>query len=473
MILDIIKPLFKEIDVKINTLNVFEIFKNDDLPFFLDSGIKHKEIGRYSFIGSKPFLTFKSKGNCIQIKNSKETKNFTGDSFKELSSLLKKYNIKNNTKYPPFQGGIVGFFSYDMGRLIEDLPDTNDDDLNIPDCYLGFYDRGISIDCINNKIYVFATGLPFKNEQRIKKAKKDIQELQNKILKFKNNTKIKESSFIKNEKIKKHFESKEYCDVIQKTIDYIAAGDIFQANISQRFSVRLEVSPWDLYKKLRKINPAPFAAYLDFKELQIVSSSPERFIKISDSKIETRPIKGTRPRGRNKEEDLKLKNELINSEKDKSELVMIVDLERNDLGRVCNIGTVNVDELFRLEEYATVYHLVSTITGELKNGYNVVDTLKATFPGGSITGAPKIRAMEIIEELEPVKRGIYTGSIGYLGFNNQSDLNIVIRTFVIKNGRAYFQAGGGIVADSKPLDEYEETLHKAKALKQVLYSDGE
>ncbi len=265
-----------------------------------------------------------------------------------------------------------------------------------------------------------------------------------------------------------HFDRASYRRAVQQCKDYIAAGDIFEVNMTQRFACPISVTPWQLYCRLRRINPAPFAAYLNFPELTVASASPERFLQVRGRQVETRPIKGTRRRGRNPFEDACLRQELVSSEKDRAELVMIVDLERNDLGRVCSFGSVHVPELICLEEYPTVWHLVSTVRGTLENGKDVGDLLKASFPGGSITGAPKIRAMEIIEELEPVKRGVYTGSIGYLGFDGGCDLNIVIRTFVIKDQVAYFHAGGAVVADSDPDAEYWETIHKARALMQAL-----
>ncbi len=268
--------------------------------------------------------------------------------------------------------------------------------------------------------------------------------------------------------LKSNFSREGYCRAVEKSLEYIAAGDIYQVNISQRFSAELKTGIWELYRRLRHLNPAPFASFLRFPEVSVLSSSPERFLLVEGNRVETRPIKGTRPRGDTAAEDSALKQELINSAKDRAELLMIVDLERNDLGRVCQTGSVKVPELFCLETYATVYHLVSTVTGTLPAGKNVLDLLPAVFPGGSITGAPKIRAMEIIEELEPVRRGIYTGSLGYLDFSGRADLNIVIRTFVIKNNRVYFQVGGGIVADSQPELEYQETLDKARALLDAL-----
>ncbi|MCD5401764.1 aminodeoxychorismate synthase component I, partial [candidate division NPL-UPA2 bacterium] len=261
-----------------------------------------------------------------------------------------------------------------------------------------------------------------------------------------------------------NFVKEDYLKAVRKAKEYIGAGDIYQVNLSQRLSADLSILPFELYKRLRQINPAPFASFLNFDGIAIVSASPERFLCLRGRQVETRPMKGTRPRGQDRREDERQKAELLNSEKDKAELVMIVDLERNDLGRVCEYGSVRLREPRTLEPYATVFQTTATVEGMLRKGKDRVDLLKATFPGGSITGAPKVRAMEIIDELEPTKRNLYTGSLGYLSFSGEMDLNIVIRTFLLKEGKAYFQVGGGIVADSDPEAEYEETLDKAKAL---------
>src|SRR3712207_514521 len=265
-----------------------------------------------------------------------------------------------------------------------------------------------------------------------------------------------------------NFTKEGYIEAIEKIRNYIKCGDIYQANMTQRFQCDINEEPYDIYARLRKINPAPFASFMDFKDGYIVSSSPERFIKIKDRYIETRPIKGTCPRGKSPEEDKKNKEGLLSSEKDKAELLMIVDLERNDIGKISKPGSVKVTELFHLETYPTVHHLVSTVVGEIKDELDVVDCIKETFPGGSITGAPKIRSMEVIDELEPNQRNIYTGSIGYIGFNGDADLNIAIRTIICKDKKAYFQVGGGITWNSNAELEYQETLHKAKALIEVL-----
>jgi para-aminobenzoate synthetase component 1 len=268
--------------------------------------------------------------------------------------------------------------------------------------------------------------------------------------------------------LKGGFTHQEYVDAVEKARQYIIAGDIFEVNISQRFEAELSITPYELYKRLRQINPAPFACYLGFDEVTVVSASPERFIRTRGDWIETRPVKGTRPRGKTPEEDEALANELLSSAKDRAENIMIVDLERNDLGRVCSYGSVKVTELTILEVFPTVFHLTSTVEGRLREGKNCIDLLKATFPGGSITGAPKVRAMEIIDELEPTKRSIYTGNIGYLSFNGDIDLNIAIRTFLVKGSKAYFQVGGAVVYDSNPEAEYQETLDKGKALVAAL-----
>jgi len=264
------------------------------------------------------------------------------------------------------------------------------------------------------------------------------------------------------------FSREQYLRAVERTREYVLAGDIFQANLSQRLEAAVADHPFDLYTRLRARNPAPFAAYFDIGEAAVVSASPERFLLLSGDRVETRPIKGTSPRGITPRHDSALGEALSESEKDRAENVMIVDLLRNDLSKVCRDGTVEVPELCRIERYATVHHLVSTVVGRLRPGLGAVDLLRAAWPGGSITGAPKLRAMEIIAELEPTRRGVYTGSLGYLSFAGAMDTNIAIRTFVVKQGRAFFQAGGGIVADSDPEREYEETLHKARGMLAAL-----
>lgn len=452
----------KEIKTKLNSFEIYSLFKDYEYSFFLDSGMDYERLGQYSFIGFDPFLVFKSKNNDIEIIKNGSIEKSKENPFERLKELLSEYSFPYKSELP-FIGGAVGFFGYDLCHHIEKLPRKAKDDVNIPDCFIGFYDGIIIIDHRNNKVFVSALGIKDKPEILINNISSIIDKNNHKKLGPPNNNKPLENIVFKS-----NFTKEEYIEAIKKVKNYIKSGDIYQANLTQRFHCELEETPYELYKRLRHINPAPFASFIDFGEGQIVCSSPERFLRIKDKIVETRPIKGTRPRGKNPTEDKINREELLSSEKDKAELLMIVDLERNDLGKISKTGRVKVTELFHLEEYPTVFHLVSTIIGEMKDEHDVIDVIIATFPGGSITGAPKIRAMEIIDELEPTQRNIYTGSIGYIGFNGDTDLNIVIRTILCKDGIGYFQAGGGIVWDSNEELEYQETLHKARALMKAL-----
>ncbi|HET6456218.1 MAG TPA: aminodeoxychorismate synthase component I [Armatimonadota bacterium] len=331
-------------------------------------------------------------------------------------------------------GGAVGYLGYELHRFLEDSPISTADDIGLPDHWLGLYDKAIVFDH-----HPHTAGYSIGNTP----AKADLI-----------------SSFSK----------PDYIQAVERVKEHIAAGDVYQVNLSQRFSVRMEMDPWELYLLLRERNPAPYAAYINAGDFQIISSSPECFLTFDPISrvVTTRPIKGTRPRSADPAEDRRLAQELESSAKDMAENIMIVDLERNDLGRVCEFGSVSVPELAMIESYPTVHHLVSTVTGRLRDDCDAVDLLTATFPGGSITGAPKIRVMEIIAELEPVRRGVYTGSIGCLGFDGSVNLNIAIRTAVVKDGMCHFHVGGGIVADSDPEAEYQETLDKGRAFLEVL-----
>ncbi|MCL4515753.1 MAG: aminodeoxychorismate synthase component I [Firmicutes bacterium] len=460
--------LVQPVETSLDAFEIFLLFKDEPYSFFLDSGMDREKLGRYSFIGSRPFLVFKSQGRQVEILRGAERVELQGNPLDLLGDYYQRYKVQNRTSLP-FVGGMVGYFGYDLNLQIERLPSVNPDDVGIPDCLLGFYDSVIIFDHRENRVYMAATGLPETDRAKaLLNAEEKINDLKLRIEKASSGDVEFPDTPQEGIWLASNFTREAYCRAVQRAIDYIYAGDIYQVNLSQRFAGEFAADPVGLYRRLRDINPAPFAAFLNFREVAVIGSSPERFLKLADGVVETRPIKGTRPRGRTPEEDQALRDELINSVKDRAELVMIVDLERNDLGRVCEPGSVQVTELFTLEEYATVYHLVATITGRLKEDKDAIDLLKASFPGGSITGAPKIRSMEIIEELEPTRRNIYTGSIGYLGFDGDADLNIVIRTIMIKDHKAYFQVGGGIVADSVPEKEYQETLDKAKALIRAL-----
>jgi len=431
-----------------------------------------ERLGRYSFIGRDPFLVMKSRGSEITLIQWGRQKIEQGNPFDVLGRLLERYRIEDFDAPIPFTGGAIGYLSYDLCHFIGRLPSTAVDDLNLPESCLAFFDTIMAFDNLENRAYIISTGFPeLQENRRLKRARLRLMEIKNRL----NSKSVYISQLHQpadNENLevvlKPNLSYETYIEAVKKARDYIIAGDIYQVNFTQRFETDLTVHPYLLHQRLRQINPAPFASYLNFDEVTIVSASPERFLHVDGDQVETRPIKGTNPRGKDATEDAKLAHELTQSIKDRAENVMIVDLERNDLGRVCQYGTIKVTELAVLETFPTVFHLTSTVIGRLRPNISRIDLLKATFPGGSITGAPKVRSMEIIDELEPTRRNAYTGAIGYLSFGSNMDLNIVIRTFLIKNRRAYFQAGGGIVYDSNPEAEYQESLDKAKALIQAL-----
>ncbi len=468
-------PLIEELDSSLPPVTFFELFRREPFCFFLDSSMDPKKLGRYSFMGGNPFLILKSRGSHITIRQNDAESSEEGNPLDVLGRCLESYRLENIPGAVPFTGGAVGYFSYDMCRFIEDLPSAAIDDLKLPECYFGFYDLVLVWDNLLHKAFVASTGFPELEESlRITRAHERLQEFKKRLGDLPKNTSIQASGTklaAGKVRFKGNFTRQEYIRAVEKARQYIINGDIFEVNLSQRFEAELSISPYELYLRLRDINPAPFSAYLDFNEVAIVSSSPERFLCCRGDRVETRPIKGTRPRGQTPEEDRRLAQELLSSSKDRAENMMIVDLERNDLGRVCRFGTVKVTELAILETYPTVFHLTSTVVGQLREEVSKIDLLKATLPGGSITGAPKIRSMEIIDELEPTRRSIYTGNIGYISFDGNLDLNIVIRTYLIKGDRAYFQVGGAVVYDSNPEEEYQETLDKGRALVNALSYD--
>jgi para-aminobenzoate synthetase component I len=442
----------------------FQLLARDERPFFLDTSLRLPGFGRYSLLGSRPFLVLESKGTRLTLRGSGKPETQKGNPFHFLKKNLERYQLAAHPSLP-FVGGAVGFLGYDLCHFIERLPATAEDDLRLPDMAMAFYDTALVVDHQTQRAWVAAADLGAPGWPD---AEHRAGELSERLAANAPPAEASSCGFLDREsaapEIACNFTRSEYLRAIERAKDYVAAGDIFQVNLSRRFEARISVSAAELYLKLRRINPAPMAAYLGGGDFAIVSASPERFLRVRGDRAETRPIKGTRPRGRTPEEDAALAQELRRSEKDAAELAMIVDLERNDLGRVCSYGTVRVTRPKALESFPTVHHLVATVVGRLHSGCDRMELLKATFPGGSITGAPKIRAMQIIDELEPTRRSVYTGAIGYLGFDGGMDLNIAIRTFLVQGDRAWFQAGGGIVADSQPESEYEETAQKARAL---------
>jgi para-aminobenzoate synthetase component 1 len=462
-------PLIEEVSTALTAPEAFELLEERPFSFFLDSGMDHENLGRYSFIGGDPFLVITSRGSQVTLHYRDKRERAVGNPFDVLGQVLDRYAVQASPSPLPFTGGAVGYLSYDLCHFIEGLPSTAVDDLQLPECYLAFYDAVVGFDHREGRAYVASTGFPDTDEpRRMQKANARIGEMKEMLARSPRTASALPDDSIPVAGMRGGFTHEGYVEAVARVREYIAAGDIFQVNLSQRFEVELPIPPYELYRRLRGINPAPFASYLNFGGVTIVGASPERFLRVRGDAVDTRPMKGTRPRGSNAAEDDALAAELLDSVKDRAENVMIVDLERNDLGRVCRYGTVKVRELWTLEKYATVFQLTSTVEGQLREDKDRIDLLKAAFPGGSITGAPKVRAMEIIDELEPTRRSVYTGSIGYLGFDGGMDCNIVIRTFIIKGGKAYFQVGGGIVWDSDPEAEYQETLDKARALFEAL-----
>lgn len=369
----------------------------------------------------------KAKQRKITLTDSNGVLEIEGNPFEHLRELLKQFSLQNTIESIPFQCGLVGYFGYNLCHFIERLPSKAVDDIGLPDMYMGFYDTIVSYDNFLNKCYVI--GVDFGFDNTLKERMGHVVD----VLWRKSDTGYesmdgKPNSEIPEPTLKFNFTKELYIDAIKRIKDYITAGDVYQVNLSQRIETQIDIPPYELYRKLRSVNPAPFSSYLTFDDVAIISSSPERFLHVNARHVQTRPIKGTRPRGKDAKTDEFMKQALLSSPKDDAELTMIIDLERNDLGRVCDYGSVKVIERKVLEAYPTVYHLVSTIEGDLYERYDFIDLLKATFPGGSITGAPKIRAMQIIDELEPTQRSVYTGAIGYIGFNGDADLNIAIRT---------------------------------------------
>lgn len=460
--------IIKELTPYIPAVEIFRIYEREPGAAFLDSSLVN-ELGHYSVIGRCPYLKLVKDGKTFTINGKPETETTFEDYMREY---LNTHEDKNDSRLP-LVSGAVGYFSYDYGRKQMGVPSGEKDLVTIPEAVLTFYDCFVVEDCQEKRTYLVSNGISGN-------AAAQIGAMEKAILESIKNRKQEESETGENinarnshrEKFKiqihLNFEKEEYKQAVDRMIQYIIEGDIYIANMTQQLTIESEKQPLDVFYDLRKNNPSPFGGYLDFGDYQIVCASPERFLKMKDRHVNTRPIKGTRKRGATPEEDQMLRQELADSGKDKSELLMIVDLERNDLNRVCTPGSVKVTELFTVEAYATVFHLVSDIEGTLEDGKNVMDLLEATFPGGSITGAPKYRAMEIIDELEHGKRNLYTGSIGYLTLDGSCDFNIVIRTALHKNGKYHLGVGGGITAESDLEFEYEETLQKAKAILDAL-----
>ena len=452
---------------RITARDILAVLDGEPYLFLLESADGPPKTARYSIIGCNPPLTFRAKRSECEIVEHGKKLTERGNPIEILRRLLAPFKVPRQACLPAFYGGAVALFTYDMKNYFEELPETVEDDLETPDCFVAFVDTVIVFDHIEKTSEIIASEFHSENlsESRAKARSKTeglLAKLQAGLSREASNTQIRFG------KMGSTHTRDQYAAMVERTKEYIVAGDIFQANLSQRLCFPFEGSPIELYKRLSAINPSPFALYFDFGDFHLVSCSPERLVSVIENVVETRPIAGTHPRGRNKAEDDEMRSKLIVHPKERAEHIMIVDMARNDIGRICVCGSVRPDELMVIEQYSHVFHIVSNIVGTLLPGRDAFDVLGAVFPGASITGVPKIRCMEIIDELEPVRRGPYTGSLGWISYAGDMDLNIIIRTFVLKDGHAYIQVGGGVVADSVPEREYRETLSKAQALIDTL-----
>jgi len=485
--------------------DAYELYRRIAVPgrpsFLLESGKGGEGIARYSFLGSNPYLVLSGKNEQYELRSHHGSTLHQGDPFTALATLLRASRIARPEGFPPFFGGAVGFINYDAVRRFERLPSLAADDLDFPDLQFAFVDLLAALDHHERTLHlIFAPPLDrLLGEPREKLYREGCDRLAELEVRLSVRGQIG-SEFPQPGQLAiiPDQSRTDYMERVRQCQEYIRAGDIYQANLSHRFTIHLgppspsplpitrcsyrsNVSPgrgWGeeaaqtLYARLRKVNPSPFSALLEFNDVTLVSSSPERLVRLQGRRVDTRPIAGTRPRGLTQPEDRRLVEELLSNSKERAEHLMLVDLERNDLGRVCRYGTVRADEFMTVERYSHVSHIVSNVTGELHDKFDGFQLIRAVFPGGTITGVPKIRCMEIIESLEPVRRGPYTGSLGYLSWSGDLDLNIIIRTVVLTGAHGYLQVGAGIVADSDPAREYDETLFKAEALLRALRAEG-
>ena len=475
-------PVYKEILADLETpVSAFAKISdnfNEEYCYLLESVEKGKHLGRYSFLSTHPSLIFESKGKKIRyrIPGTKYQKEIEANPIDELKRTMGRYKSVEIKGLPRFYGGAVGYVGYDLVRFIEDIPDMNPCELNLPDCLFIFTNNILVFDHVSHIIKIVSCihlddslrgGGNRRKESIEEKYKLACSQIDGIIKRLRGNVPLFEkvkNSKVENPKMKSNFNKRNFEKIVEKAKEYIKAGEIIQTVLSQRFSKKIDVNPFDIYRALRVINPSPYMYYLKMSKCYFVGSSPEILVRKEGRMAEVRPIAGTRRRGRDEKEDLDLAENLLSDPKERAEHIMLLDLGRNDLGRVCKYGSVNVSELMVIEKYSHVMHIVSDVKGRLKDDMDSFDLFCACFPAGTVSGAPKIRAMEIIDELENVKRGPYAGAVGYFSFQGNMDMAITIRTILIKDSTAYVQVGAGIVYDSLPWKEYEETVNKAKAM---------
>jgi anthranilate synthase component 1 len=436
--------------------------------FLLESIERGEQIGRYTFLGAAPYMRVTAHKGKVQIERGRKRELVNGSIFQVVKHLLREHSVATVPGLPPFTAGAVGYFAYDVVRQLENIGEHAKDDLSVPDAELMFFDRLLAFDHLRHQIHIMAAADVSRESPRraYNRALRDIAALERKLGAGLSPALWRKAAKPKTGKLKIHAGTRRdiYLRNVERCKEYIAAGDIFQVVYSQRFDFTPEVAPFDLYRALRQVNPSPYLYFLKMNDRHILGSSPEMLVRVTGRKLEYRPIAGTRPRGRDAAEDARLEQQVRNDEKERAEHVMLVDLGRNDLGRVSEYGSVKVKDLMYVERYSHVMHLVSALEGTLRKDLDAIDALAACFPAGTLSGAPKVRAMQIIEELEPTRRGVYGGSVLYADFAGNLDSCIGIRTLLMQGKKAYLQAGGGIVADSDPTAEFQESMNKAGAL---------
>jgi anthranilate synthase component 1 len=457
-------PLAREILADTETpVSVYSKISSGSVNAFLLESVEGGEkTARFSFLGVDPFMVFRSDRHSVTI-SGREEKTIQGNPIEILREYIRKYKPVDVPGLPPLTGGAVGYFAYDTIRFVEDIPDTGMDDLQVPELLFCFYDTIIAFDNRKHKIYIISNLIidnPEDVEKEYDRAVNRIEEVHAKLKgsylrPFKRATQVSEP--------KCNFSIENFEGAVEKCKEYIKAGDIFQVVLSQRFEVTTDADPFDIYRMLRIVNPSPYNFFLKLDDIFLIGASPEVLVRVEDGKITSRPLAGTRKRGKDEAEDLALEKELLEDPKELAEHLMLVDLGRNDVGRVSQYGSVKPEILFDIERYSHVMHISSTVTGQMAEGKDRFDALYSCMPAGTLSGAPKIRAMEIIDELEPTKRCVYGGAIGYIDFTGNLDTCIAIRTILMRGDKAYIQVGAGIVADSDPKTEYEETQNKARA----------
>jgi len=471
-------PVYMEVNADLDTpVSAFLKIKQGDYSFLLESVEGQEKIARYSFLGTNPSLIFKSKGRKIEIidvgRNKSRSFITKETPLDEIKKIMQDFRSVELPGLPRFYGGLVGYMGYDTVRFFEKIPDKNKDTLGIPDTLFILTDTILIFDRLNHTLKIVSNVILPKQTGVLNKKKfyqqaiKKIESIYDDFSRFAIQAKtLKRSGGLS---ISSNLKKQEFMGIVKKAKEYIKKGDIIQVVLSQRFKVRTQKDHFEIYRALRSLNPSPYMYYLKLKDFSIVGSSPEMLVRCENGLVQNRPIAGTRRRGRNIQEDLRLEKELLSDEKEKAEHLMLVDLGRNDLGRISKLGKVKVDDFMRVEKYSHVMHLVSGVSAILdKKRFNIYDVLKVAFPAGTVSGSPKIRAMEIIDELESLRRALYAGSIGYFSFSHNMDTCIAIRTIVLKDGFAYVQAGAGIVADSVPEKEYQESVNKAKAMMEAI-----